>query len=138
MGQKINALNQKYKVKSALSNQEKLYNNLHKYGSFDIENVNQMSKGVETTFPGILSQKLKMYMHKDHEDGSPDYSPGDWNFENHPFPQELNYHDPEPLQQGTDTHWGQSPHEWSKVGGTEPFPWNDETTYFNHVKSKRK
>lgn len=41
-GQKINALNQKYHVKSALSNQEKLYNNLHKYGSYDIENVNQM------------------------------------------------------------------------------------------------
>lgn len=96
-GQKVNALNQKYHVKSALSNQEKLYNNLQKYGSFDVENVNQMSQKVETTFPGILSQKLKMYMKRDHEDGSPDYSPGDWNFENHPYPQEINYHDPEPL-----------------------------------------
>ena len=60
--------------------------------------LNQMSQKVETTFPGILSQKLKMYMNRDHEDGSPDYSPGDWNFENHPYPQEINYHDPEPLQ----------------------------------------
>lgn len=97
LGQKISSLNQKYHVKSALSNQEKLYNNLHKYGSFDIENVNQISQKVETTFPGILSQKLKKYMSRDHEDGSPDYSPGDWDFENHPYPQEINFHDPEPL-----------------------------------------
>lgn len=92
--------------------------------------MDSLSNNVENTFPGLLTQKLKRWTHKE----DPDYSAGDWNFENHPWPQELDTHDPVPNQTGTDTHYGESPHTWTPTGGTTAYPWNDETTYFNNVK----